>query len=85
MLVAGLLMLLKMFTLIVGARLRGELRRKGFTEVTLFDAEELWLRLLWRAKRVPNFDELATVPGVDPHKMPSIEGFMRSQRKDRLS
>lgn len=73
----------KIYFLGFGARTRRILQARGFADLTLWEAEELWLRMEGRAEKIPRFEDLAAVPGIDPTNMESIAEFMDSQKRDR--
>lgn len=64
--VALVLAAVKGWCLLQGARVRSHLRRQGYAALGFFDAEWLYFALGAEAFRIPPFEQLATVPGVDP-------------------
>jgi len=79
----GVFMLLKLLYLLLAKNLSDNLKRKGFPKFTIWEAE----RLVWLAGRrihkLPDYDELATIPGYDFETVEGIKSFLKSSRKQK--
>ena len=73
----GLLGAIKLWALIQAKRLHDHLRLRGYKWMGFFQAEALYLLLGRRAWRIPAYEELGAVPGVDPDNVASIARVMR--------
>ncbi len=79
--VMSVLGLWKILLLVRASVLRRALMARGYTWLTLWQAEWLVVSLGRGAWRIPPYDELGAVPGVDPDKVESIAQVVWKARR----